>query len=617
MSAETQVQHPLSAHAARGRLRWLRVRVRVAWRFLTARFSSSLTRRIVVLNLGGLVVLVVGFLLLDQFRADLIEARVQSLTIQADIIAAAISASATGDTDSITIDPDKLLQLAPGDSVAPSPSDEDATQFSINPALVGPFLHRLVTPTRTRARIYDSDGRLLLDSRSFSARGAVERSDLPDASERRGFADRIVARLRSLFQTSTTPRAEDPWATNGQTMPEVAGALQGKTQSLVRINHLGETIVSVGVPIQHMMATRGVLLLSTQGGDIDRVITSARLAQLRFFLVLAIVMLVLSLSLANTIAEPVRRLADAAERVRRGIRSRQQIPDFTARSDEIGHLSRALREMTQALYNRLDAIESFAADVAHELKNPLTSLRSALETLPKVNVDHSRDRLIAIMQHDVRRLDRLISDISDASRLDAELTRGEAGPVDVAALLRAVVSMAQDSSRDGARVELSIPVRRGKNTSADYFVLGHDSRLAQVVTNLIENACSFCEPGGVVRVALERTSARKEPEGKQFCDHVVITVDDDGPGVPPHALERIFERFYTDRPSQGFGQNSGLGLSISRQIVEAHGGRIWACNRPAELASVRVGSPEREEGDEITRHGAGARFVVELPAFSA
>jgi len=616
MSAETQVQHRLSDQTARGRLRWLRARVRVAWRFLTARFSSSLTRRIVVLNLGGLVVLVVGFLLLDQFRADLIEARVQSLTIQADIIAAAVSASATGDTDSITIDPDKLLQLAPGQSVAPSPSDDDATQFSINPALVGPFLHRLVTPTRTRARIYDSDGRLLLDSRSFSARGAVEHSDLPDASERRGFADRIVARLRSLFLTSTAPRAEDPWATNGLTMPEVAGALQGKTQSLVRVNHMGETIVSVGVPIQHMMATRGALLLSTQGGDIDRVITSARLAQLRFFLVLAIVMLVLSLSLANTIAEPVRRLADAAERVRRGIRSRQQIPDFTARSDEIGHLSRALRDMTQALYNRLDAIESFAADVAHELKNPLTSLRSALETLPKVNRDHSRDRLIAIMQHDVRRLDRLISDISDASRLDAELARGEAGPVDVAALLHAVVSMAQDSSRGGARVELSIPVRRGKNASVDYFVLGHDSRLAQVVTNLIDNACSFSEPGGIVRVALERTSARKEPEGKQFVHNVVVTVDDDGPGIPPHALERIFERFYTDRPSQGFGQNSGLGLSISRQIVEAHGGRIWACNRQVELARVPVGPPEHSDSDETVRHGAGARFIVELPAFS-
>src|SRR6202142_3577266 len=601
MSAETQVQHPLSAHAARGRLRWLRVRARVAWRFLTARVSSAPTPGIVPLNPGGLVVLVVGFLLLDQFRADLIEARVQSLPIQANIIAAAISASATGDTDSITIDPDKLLQLAPGESVAPSPSDEDATQFSINPALVGPFLHRLVTPTRTRARIYDSDGRLLLDSRSFSARGAVERSDLPDAPERHGFADRIVAHLRGWFLTSAAPRAEDPWATNGQTMPEVGGALQGKTQSRGRVNHEGETIGSVGVPIQHMMATRGALLLSTQGGDIDRVITSARLAQLRFFLVLAIVMLVLSLSLANTIAEPVRRLADAAERVRRGIRSRQQIPDFTARSDEIGHLSRALRDMTRALYSRLDAIESFAADVAHELKNPLTSLRSALETLPKVNGDHSRDRLIAIMQHDVRRLDRLISDISDASRLDAELTRGEAGPVDVAALLRAVVSMAQDSSRVGARVELSIPVRRGKNANADYFVLGHDSRLAQVVTNLIENACSFSEPGGAVRVALERTSARKEPEGKQFFDHVVIPGDDGGPGVPPHALERIFERFYTDRPSQGFGQNSGLGLSISRQIIEAHAGRIHAMNRHAP-------GPDGSEPKVL-----GARFLVWLP----
>ena len=401
-------------------------------------------------------------------------------------------------------------------------------------------------------------------------------------------------------------------------MPEVAGALQGKTQSLVRVNREGETVVSVGVPIQHMMATRGALLLSTQGGDIDRVITSARLAQLRFFLVLAIVMLVLSLSLANTIAEPVRRLADAAERVRRGIRARQQIPDFTARSDEIGHLSRALRDMTQALYNRLDAIESFAADVAHELKNPLTSLRSALETLPRVNADHSRDRLIAVMQHDVRRLDRLISDISDASRLDAELARGEASPVDVAALLHAVVSMAQDSPRrNGARVQLSIPTRRGRNASADYFVLGHDSRLAQVVTNLIDNACSFSEPGGLVCVALERTSARSEPERDQPFDRVIITVDDEGPGIPPHALERIFERFYTDRPSQGFGQNSGLGLSISRQIVEAHGGRIWACNRPTELSGVPVATADRDNLEEGIRHGAGARFVVELPAFAA
>ena len=618
MSADTQSDHRVAAAPQRRNRRWLRPRARIAWRFLTARFSSSLTRRIVVLNLGGLVVLVAGFLLLDQFRAGIIEARVQSLTIQADIIAAAISASAAGDTDSITIDPDKLLQLAPGESVAPSQSDEDATQFSINPALVGPFLHRLVTPTRTRARIYDSDGRLLLDSRSFSARGAVLRSDLPDASDRRGFLDWVGARLRSFFQPSARPRSEDPWATNGKTMPEVASALQGNARSIVRLNYEGETIVSVGVPIERMMATRGALQLSTQGGDIDRVIASERWAQLRFFLVLAVVMLVLSLSLANTIAEPVRRLAEAAERVRRGIRSRQQIPDFTARSDEIGHLSRALREMTQALYNRLDAIESFAADVAHELKNPLTSLRSALETLPRVKVGHSRDRLIAVMQHDVRRLDRLISDISDASRLDAELARGDSGPVDVAALLRAVVSMAEDSPRsNGARIELTIPVRRGKSARADYFVLGHDSRLAQVVTNLIDNACSFSEPGGVVRVALERRQSPANSESEALADRIVITVDDDGPGIPPHALERIFERFYTDRPSQGFGQNSGLGLSISRQIIEAHGGRIWACNRPADSARVRASDRPVDGEDEPVRHGAGARFIVELPAIAA
>ena len=593
-------------------MQWLRARLRFAWRFLTARFSSSLTRRIVVLNLGGLVVLMIGFLLLNQFRADIIAAREQSLTTQADIIAAAVAASAGVDTDAITIDPDKLLQLAPGQTAAPSQSDEEAIQFSINPERVGPVLHRLVTPTHTRARIYDSDGRLLLDSRSLSAHGVVVRSDLPDSAERRGLFDRLAGVVRNFLATPSAPRPENPWLVDGMTVPEVKSALLGKTEVAARINNEGETIVSVAVPIQYMMATRGALQLSTQGGDIDRVIASERWAIFRFFVVLASVMLVLSLSLANTIAEPVRRLATAAERVRRGIRSREQIPDFTARTDEIGHLSRALREMTMALYSRLDAIESFAADVAHELKNPLTSLRSALETLPRVHADHSRDRLIAVMQHDVRRLDRLISDISDASRLDAELARGEASQVDVAALLRAVVAMSQDFPRaNGTRIELSIESRRGRHPEADFLVVGHDSRLAQVVTNLIDNACSFSEPGGTVRVRLARAARSSENEPPEKW--VVITVDDDGPGVPPHALERIFERFYTDRPSSGISAEPGLGLSISRQIVEAHGGRIWATNRQA-TADAEQGLIVRQEP---ARHGAGARFVVELPAFIA
>ena len=614
MNVEARRAPPAAQRPRRVKRPWLRARMRLATRFLNARFSSSLTRRIVVLNLGGLVVLMGGFLLLNQFRADIIAARVQSLTTQADIISAAIAASAAVETDTITIDPDKLLQLAPGQSSGPPQSDEDALEFSINPTRVGPVLHRLVTPTHTRARIFDRDGRLLLDSSSLSPRELVLRSDLPDPSQRGDVFERFSAFLRGLFVGPSEHRDQDPWIVSLGSMPEVVASLHGQTQSTVRINHRGETIVSVAVPIQHMLATRGALQLSTQGGDIDHVIAAERWAILRFFAVLSAVMFVLSLALANTIAEPVRRLADAAERVRRGIRSREQIPDFTWRADEIGHLSRALREMTRALYSRLDAIESFAADVAHELKNPLTSLRSALETLPRVRTSASQERLIAVMQHDVRRLDRLISDISDASRLDAELARGDAGPVDVAALLRAVVAMAQDSPRNhGAKVALSIPERRGKRASSDYFVLGYDSRLAQVITNLIDNACSFSEPGGRVRVALERRSGASTG-GEPPEEVVAITVEDEGPGIPPHALERIFERFYTDRPSQGFGQNSGLGLSISRQIVEVHRGRIWATNLPLSAELVRAGDAPETSGEE-TRYGAGARFVVELPAF--
>ena len=247
MSAETR-RGRIVAVNSRNRRQWLRVRARFAWRFLTARFSSSLTRRIVVLNLGGLVVLMIGFLLLNQFRADIIAARVQSLTTQADIIAAAIAASATVDTDAITVDPDKLLQLAPGQTAAP-PGDEDAIQFSINPERVGPVLHRLVTPTHTRARIYDSDGRLLLDSRSLSAHGAVVRSELPDNPEQRGLVSRLTGVVRNFFAAPSQPRARYPWLVDGKSVPEVAGALKGQTQSAARINDEGETIVSVAVPI--------------------------------------------------------------------------------------------------------------------------------------------------------------------------------------------------------------------------------------------------------------------------------------------------------------------------------------------------------------------------------
>jgi two-component system sensor histidine kinase ChvG len=318
-------------------------------------------------------------------------------------------------------------------------------------------------------------------------------------------------------------------------------------------------------------------------------VEAERLAIVKVFLIAAGVMVVLSMLLAGTIAGPVRRLADSAESVRRRIRSRVEIPDFTRRRDEIGELSGALREMTNALYTRIEAIESFAADVAHELKNPLTSLRSAVETLPMVKNDDSRTRLFTIIHHDIKRLDRLISDISDASRLDAELQRQEAGTVDLGRLLDGLVTTANELSSDDVKVTLTF--EGGSKTQ--FNVPGHDSRLGQVVSNLIDNARSFSPPGGRVRVT-----------GRRLKGEVEIVIDDDGPGVRPEALDKIFERFYTDRPTQSFGQNSGLGLSISKQIVEAHGGSIRVENRTAAAAG---------QGEQEPRV-LGARFVVRLPA---
>ena len=561
-----------------------------AWQFFVTQTFSSLTRRIVFLNVAGLLALSIGITFLSQFRAGLIDARVQSLLVQGQIIAGAIAASATVETDSsITIDPDKLLELHPGESYGPSEDALYGINFPINPERVAPVLRRLVSPTKTRARIYDRDGVLLVDSRNLFGRGDVLRFDLPAPNvEKPSFFERVFIGIRQWLGRGDLPLYRELAAGNGRGYPEVAQALNGQNASMVRVNDRGDVIVSVAVPVQRFRAVRGALMLSTQGADIDDMVEAERLAILKVFIVAAGVMVVLSILLAGTIAEPVRRLADAAESVRRRIRSRVEIPDFTRRRDEIGHLSGTLRDMTNALYSRIEAIESFAADVAHELKNPLTSLRSAVETLPIAKTDESRGRLLAIIQHDVKRLDRLISDISDASRLDAELQRHETAPVDVAKLLNTVVAVANEVQRDdGVRVTLRF---EGGGARA-FQVPGHDSRLGQVVDNLIENARSFSPPGGTVRVTCRRLKS-----------HVEIYVDDDGPGVQPDAFEKVFERFYTDRPQQGFGQNSGLGLSISKQIVDAHGGTIRLENRS--------GAPDADGAPAV----AGARFIVRLPA---
>jgi two-component system, OmpR family, sensor histidine kinase ChvG len=562
---------------------------RRAWHFFLSQSFSSLTRRIVFLNVAGLLALVMGILYLSQFRAGLIEARIQSLLVQGEIIAAAIAASATVETNSLTISPERLMELPAGESYGPADDGLSVIDFSINPERVAPVLRRLVSPTKTRARIYDRDGMLLLDSRDLDRAGDVLRVDLPPLDARRpGFFERAWITLRTWLGRGDLPLYRELGPESGKGYPEVAQALNGQNASIVRISERGEVIISVAVPVQRFRAVRGTLLLSTQRGDIDQMVEAERLAVFKVFLVAAGVMVVLSVFLAGTIADPVRRLAFGAESVRRRIRSRVEIPDFTDRRDEIGHLSGALREMTNALYTRIEAIESFAADVAHELKNPLTSLRSAVETLPLAKTEHSRARLLAVIEHDVRRLDRLISDVSDASRLDAELQRQEAAPIDLVKLLTTVMTIANEvRGENNVRVTLTC-----EGDARTLTIPGHDSRLAQVFNNLIDNARSFSAEDGNVRIACRR---RRE--------QVTIVVDDDGPGIRPDALEKIFDRFYTDRPHQGFGQNSGLGLSISRQIVEAHGGRIRAENRVG-LAS---------DGSGETKI-LGARFVIRLPA---
>jgi len=563
---------------------------RRAWQFFLTQSFSSLTRRILFLNVAGLLALVVGILYLSQFRAGLIDARVQSLLVQGEIIAAAIAASATVETNAITIDPDRLLELHAGESYGPSDEALSGLEFPINPERVAPVLRRLIEPTRTRGRIYDRDGVLVLDSRNLYGRGDVLRFDLaPPNAEAPGLIERTWIAIRTWLGRGDLPLYRELGPENGRGYPEVVHALEGRKASVVRINDRGEVIISVAVPVQRFRAVRGAMLLSTQGGDIDHMVEAERLAVFKVFLIAVGVMVLLSVLLAGTIAGPVRRLSDAAERVRRRIRTRVEIPDFTDRRDEIGHLSGALRDMTNALYSRIEAIESFAADVAHELKNPLTSLRSAVETLPLAKTDASRARLLHIIEHDVRRLDRLISDVSDASRLDAELQRQEAAPVDLMKLLSTVVTVANEVRRDDG-VSITLAFEGGGPRA--FTALGHDSRLGQVIDNLIENARSFSAPGSTVRILCRR-----------LRNSVEIVVDDDGPGIRPDALERIFERFYTDRPHQGFGQNSGLGLSISKQIIEAHGGGIRAENR--------LGVAKGADGLPLV---LGARFAVRLPA---
>lgn len=565
--------------------------LRKAGRYISRQSFSSITRRIVLLNLAGLFALVSGILYLSEYRAGLIDARIQSLLTQGEIISGAIASSATADNYSLTVDPEKLLELHAGESYAP---DEEATrglEFPINPERVAPLLRRLVSPTKTRARIYDRDGTLLLDSSTLYTRGDILRFDInPVQGQEPSYFERRWRKLKLWLARGELPVYRELGPANGKGYPEVVQAINGQDGSIVRVTDQGQVIVTVAVPIQRFRGVLGALLLSTEPGEIDAAVESERFVIVKVFLVAAAVMIVLSFLLAGAIGGPIRRLAAAAQAVRRRTRARVEIPDMTHRSDEIGYLSGSIREMTDALYARIEGIESFAADVAHELKNPLTSLSSAIETLPLAKTEESRARLMAVIQHDVKRLDRLITDISDASRLDAEMQRQESAPVDLAKLLAAVTTLANEVPHDD-NVTVALSFEHTPAAPAGYIVPGNDSRLGQVIDNLVTNARSFSPNGGIVRITCRRLKSEVE-----------IIIDDEGPGIPPDALHRIFERFYTDRPDHGFGQNSGLGLSISRQIIEGHGGHIWAENR---MTSIEPGAPPLV---------AGARLIVRLPA---
>ncbi len=552
---------------------------------------SSLAARITLINILGLLLLSVGILYFNQLRQGLINARSESLLVQGQIMASAIAGAATADTSTIVIDPDKLdPETYSGDA---NDNATGGSYFPITPYRAGPVLRRLLANTSIRGQIIDTSGSLVVDSNFLTDSSLITQTSITPP-QKATWSERLsepIYWLDDRLFSQNFPLHVDYALDNNQTRPEIAAALSGATVNETRLNIKHETMVLVIVPVQRFLAIQGALVLSTQGGEIDNVLRAERRIVFFTFGFSALVALVLSTLLARTIARPIRRLSAAADRVRRGINhSRVEIPDFTARSDEIGQLSGSLRHMTQALYNRIAAIEAFAADVAHELKNPLTSMRSAVETLHYAKTDEQRAKLIEIVVHDVQRMDRLISDISDASRLDAELARAEVHPINFDDLLSNIVAHANDIAKPQA-AKIEYVKADVKAQPSPFMVLGHDSRLGQVLRNLIDNARSFTKPGSAITIKLRRVG-----------DEVETRVEDLGPGINPENLEKIFERFYTDRPDQSFGDNSGLGLAISRQVIEAHKGRIWAENR--------LGKKTADGENPIL----GARFIIRLPA---
>ncbi|WP_353860004.1 stimulus-sensing domain-containing protein [Azospirillum formosense] len=528
---------------------------------------SPLTLRILAVNVLALLLLVGALLYLGRYQDRLVQAELDALETEARIFASALGEGA--------------VQRAADEPEAGQES------YELSPELGRQMIRRLALATETHTRLYGPDGRLLSDSRVLTGSpGKIEIQELPlppsgDPVSRA--VNEFYARFIDVVPSrENLPLYREPpghAAESAAPPPNVERALAGENSATVwRLASpvaRSNLLLTVAVPVQRYKEVLGAVLLSRSGTVIDEAIRSVRTDILRVFAVALLVTVLMSLYLAGTIARPIRKLAQAADRLRTGHGRHTEIPDLTRRGDEIGELSGVLRDMTAALWARMDAIERFAADVAHEIKNPLTSLRSAVETVCRIQDPARREKLMAIIADDVQRLDRLISDISNASRLDAELSRAALEPVDIGAMLRTLADIHRTTAEegdeedgDGTAAPPSVVIEPPPGGSLT--VKGLEGRLTQVFQNLIANALSFSPPGGQVRLASRRT-----PDGA-----VEVTVSDDGPGIPDGKEEAIFERFYTERPAgEKFGTHSGLGLSISKQIVEAHGGTIQAANR--------------------------------------
>jgi len=520
---------------------------------------SPLTFRILAVNLIALGFLAGGILYLDQYRATMVQSRINALIKDAEVMAGALGEAATEATDKTE------LRLKPAEQI----------------------IVRVVGVTNNRTRLFGLDGVLLLDSRDLAVDQSVVIDELPSHMGLTTFLSQleeaVTLLLDSLHRDKALELYHEVKTQVADHYPEVGGALEGDIGYRIRRLSDRTEIITVAAPVQRFRRVLGALLLSADTRDINAAVQETRITFFKFFGVVLLVTVLLSIFLARTIVRPILRLARSADRISAGTHTGADIPDYSGRNDEVGDLSRSLKDMTLALARQIDAVAAFAADVSHELKNPLTSLRSAVETLSLAKTAAAKKKLLGIIADDVGRLDRLINDISNASRLDAEMSRSQMTEVNLKKLLETLIDL-YDQSRSDKIPRLNLDVGQNKKKADKIFcVSGLEGQLGQLFRNLIDNAISFSKAEDKVWIRL-----------RQQKDMVQVVIEDEGPGIPEDKLEDIFDRFYTERPkAEAFGKHSGLGLSICKQIVEAHEGAIIAENRQS----------------------GGARFTVQLRHF--